>query len=54
MENYKLKPQQVENLNKFYDAIENASDGMLLFISLAIVSEMKIREARKKENGRIN
>lgn len=49
MGNYKLNPQKVENLNKFYDAIENASDGMLLFISLAIVSEMKIRQVRKKE-----
>lgn len=49
MGNYKLNPQQVENLNKFYDAIESASDGMLLFISLAIVSEMKIREMKKKE-----
>lgn len=45
----KMTPQKVEKLNKFYDAIENASDGMLLFLSLVIVSEMKIREARKKE-----
>lgn len=50
MENMKLSPLQVEKLNKFYDAIENANDGMLLFLSLVIVNEMKAREMKKKMN----
>lgn len=46
----KMSPQMVEKLNKLYDGIEHASDGMLLFLSLVITSEMKDRERRWKEN----
>lgn len=49
MEKIKLTTEQIEKYNKFFDALEDAPDNVLIFCALSIASELKARDEKRKK-----